>query len=52
MSKTIDLTPTWTAVMPAIIAVLEDGTADGKQLARAELLRLAAEVDKANATQE
>jgi hypothetical protein len=46
--KTINLTPTWTAIMPGIIRVLEQGTNKGKELARAELMDLARKVDKIN----
>lgn len=46
---TIDLTPTWESAMPLLLIVLEDGTAEGKKAAREELMRLARDVDKANA---
>jgi hypothetical protein len=46
--KTVDCTPTWKGIMPAIIAVLEDGTPEGKRLAKEELMDLAAKVDAAN----
>ena len=44
----IDITPTWTALMPALIAALTNGTKEGREIARAELMRLAGEVDKLN----
>lgn len=47
--KTIDMTPTWAMIMPAILAVLEDGTDAGKKLAREELMDLAKKVDALNA---
>ncbi len=46
---TIDMTPTWAGIMPALIAVLENGTETGKIAARAELMDLAASVDRSNA---
>ena len=42
---TVDITPTWTSIMPAIIAVLEDGTEEGKKMAREELMELAKNAD-------
>jgi hypothetical protein len=47
--KTIDCTPTWASIMPALLLVLEEGTPKGKALAREELLDLARKVDKLNA---
>ena len=46
----INLTPTWSAIMPALLNVLENGTDKGKREARAELLDLAKKVDEANAS--
>ncbi len=46
--KYIDCTPTWTAIMPALLAVLEDGTTEGKKMAREELMDLARKVDAIN----
>ena len=48
MTKTIDITPTWTAILPALIAALEDGTAEGKRLAREELKTMARAADVYN----
>lgn len=45
---TIDMTPTWSGLMPALIAVLQNGNSEGKTIARQELMRLAHEVDAAN----
>jgi hypothetical protein len=42
---TIDLTPTWQGVLPILIAALEDGTKEGKKLAREELRRMAKAAD-------
>lgn len=44
----VDITPSWTALMPCLIAALQNGTREGQDMARAELMRLAAEVDKLN----
>jgi len=45
---TIDITPTWTGLMPAFIAVLEGGGETGKDMARQELFKLAQAVDHTN----
>ena len=45
----IDITPTWLALMPAIIAVLQDGTPIGRQIATAQLIGLAKFADDYNA---
>lgn len=47
--QTIDMTPTWAALMPAFIAALQCGTPEGQAIAREELGRLAASVDAQNA---
>lgn len=49
MTLTIDITPTWSALMPAFIAVLQNGKGDGPRIAAEELTRLAASVDAMNA---
>lgn len=49
MTRTIDMTPTWAALMPVLIAALVDGTAQGQASARAELMDLARRVDELNA---
>lgn len=46
--KTIDITPTWAAIMPVLIACLENGSETGKQMARTELMRAASIIDDAN----
>lgn len=45
--KSIDMTPTWQGVLPVLLAGLEDGTAEGKRLARIELKRMAEAADSA-----
>ena len=42
---TIDLTLTWQGVLPILIAALEDGTEEGKKIAREELRRMAKAAD-------
>ena len=46
--KTIDLTPTWSGIMPGIISILENGNEDGRKIAREELMNLAKQVDSLN----
>lgn len=46
---TINATPTWAAVLPLLFAALENGTAEGKRIARAELERMAIAADSFNA---
>lgn len=43
---TIDITPTWEAILPSLIAVIQDGNGDGKRLAIEELRRMATIADK------
>jgi len=46
--ETIDLTPTWAGILPALMAVLEHGTEEGKKHVRSELKRLAEFADSHN----
>lgn len=46
MAKTIDLTPTWAGILPALLAVIQDGNSEGKRQAEIELRRLAQVADK------
>ncbi len=48
----IDATPTWAAILPILLAVLEDGDAEGRKMARAELRRMADAADAYNLTTE
>jgi len=41
----IDLTPCWRSVMPALLAVIQDGTPEGKRSATQELRRMAQLLD-------
>ena len=43
--RTIDMTPTWETAVHIYLMVLEDGTEEGKDMARKELLRLARTYD-------
>lgn len=43
-----DLTPTWAGLMPALMAVLENGLPEGKPGVRSELMRLAEFADRRN----
>lgn len=47
---TIDLTPTWTGVLPIIIYALENGTEEGKRMAKLELKTMAEAADRYNAS--
>jgi hypothetical protein len=44
-TKTIDLTPTWTAVVDMCLVMWEKGPAEVKQAAREELMRMAKHLD-------
>lgn len=48
-TNTIDITPTWVGLAPAYFAVLQNGNAEGRKIAREELLRMAQAADKWNA---
>lgn len=39
--ETIDITPTWSALLPVFMAALEYGTESAKDAARSELRRIA-----------
>jgi len=43
--KTIDMTPTWESLLPAMLAVLENGSFDAKQDIRSELKKMAKAAD-------
>ena len=45
---TIDITPTWAGILPLLLAVIVDGTPEGKKHAIAELQRMADAADKFN----
>ena len=39
--KTIDITPTWEGILPALLAVIENGNFEGRKVAIEELTRMA-----------
>lgn len=43
--RTIDATPTWAGLMPVLIAVIENGTTEGRDNAIAEIMQLAEAAD-------
>ena len=45
MARTINATPTWAGLMPALIDMIENGTAEGRAIAIAEITRLAHAAD-------
>lgn len=51
-SRFIDLTPTWQEAAAIIAAALENGTGTGREMARAELFRMAAILDDLKTDQE
>lgn len=44
--EAITATPSFATAVSMCIAVLEDGTAEGKEIARAELMRYGVELDR------
>jgi 2-methylcitrate dehydratase PrpD len=46
MKQAIDTTPTWSDILPALVAVIEDSNAIGKTNAIKELEKMAAVADK------
>lgn len=42
----IDMTPTWSGILPALLASVEDGTPEGRKIAIDELERMARIADK------
>ena len=45
--RRVDVTPSWTEILPALLLLLERGTPDSQRHARAELRRMAALADEA-----
>jgi hypothetical protein len=39
--KTIDITPTWEGILPALLAVIENGNFEGRKIALEEITRMA-----------
>lgn len=50
--KYITLTPTWSGLLPALLALYVDGNAQGRKYALEELQRLAAIADRAVSNEE
>jgi ribosome modulation factor len=48
--RTVDGTPTWVGLLPALLHVIENGPDSARDAAAAELRRLAATVDELNAS--
>lgn len=46
---TIDMTPTWSALLPMFVAALQHGSDEGRKIAREELQRMAQAADHWNA---
>lgn len=46
--RTIDITPTWRAILPVLLAAYKDGTETGQRLALEELQRMATAADAYN----
>lgn len=49
--QTIDMTPTWAEILPALLAAYTDGTAEGRRIAAEELQRMATIADSYVAAQ-
>ncbi len=43
--STVDVTPTWSGITPALILMLENGTPKSKAYAKTELIRMARILD-------
>lgn len=46
-TERIDITPTWTAIMPALLNMLTHGNVEAQRTASHELMTLARKVDEA-----
>jgi hypothetical protein len=46
--QTFDCTPTWQALLPAIISLIESGGPNASQVAKEELQKMAVAADKYN----
>jgi hypothetical protein len=47
--KTIDVTPTWSAMLPVLITLLQGKNAEGREAATKELKKMAKALDNYNA---
>jgi hypothetical protein len=43
--KTIDMTPTWSEILPTLLLLLREGKAEGKTTAQEELAKMARVAD-------
>jgi hypothetical protein len=48
-AQTIDITPTWSGILPVLLLLLDSGSAKGRADARDELVRMAKLADIASA---
>ena len=48
-ARYIDMTPSWSDLLPALLAILSEGNAQGRRTARIELARMASAADQWNA---
>jgi hypothetical protein len=46
--RTIDVTPTWRAIVPILLMGIENGNADGRKIAMEEIYRMADAADAFN----
>lgn len=46
MSKTIDITPTWQGILPALLTLLKSDNPKTRELAEGEMYRMARSADK------
>ena len=44
---TVDITPTWSGLLPYMMAVLEDGTHEGKEIVKENFKKMATAADLA-----
>jgi hypothetical protein len=44
---TVDITPTWSSLLPYMMAVLEDGTHEGKEIVKQNFKKMATAADLA-----
>lgn len=47
--RTVDFTPTWTAILPMLLVGIKDGNETGRRIAMEELFRMAHAADMWNA---
>lgn len=46
--ETIDITPTWKDLLPAMIAIMQDGSPEGQRTTMTQLTRMAEAADRWN----